>query len=75
MSNETPLYRARRRAGLSQTQLAELSGVMQCAISRIERGGKPSLSNAESLARVLEISELEILYPERYPAPVDQVAA
>lgn len=66
MNNETPLYRARRNAGLTQTQLAEASGVMQCAISRIERGSKASLESAAALARALGISELAILYPDRY---------
>lgn len=67
MSTTSPLYRARLSAGLTQNQLAEKSGVLQSTISRLERGqDSASPSTAEKLASVLGISELEILYPERY---------
>lgn len=74
MNTDTPLLRARRLAGLTQTQLAEASGVMQCAISRIERGGKASIDTAAALAKALGISELEILYPDRYESRREQAA-
>lgn len=67
MKKETPLARARKAAGLTQIQLAEKIGVLQSTISRLERGqDSASPSTAEKLAGVLGISELEILYPERY---------
>ena len=52
MSAARILRYARRRAGLSQRRLAELTGVPQPAIARIERGGvSPRL---ETLERLLE---------------------
>lgn len=45
------LSRARRAAGLTQTQLAEQSGVQQAVISRIEAGrANPTLETMEILA-------------------------
>lgn len=74
---ETPLRRARRAAGLTTTVLAERVGINQANISRLERGlqtATPQL--AEALARELgNVTELEILYPERYIAqPAGQEA-
>jgi transcriptional regulator with XRE-family HTH domain len=46
----------REKAELTQAQLAELSGVPQAAISRIERGGRaPRHSTLEKLANVLKV--------------------
>lgn len=46
------LSRARRAAGLTQAQLAEVCGVQQAVISRIEGGkGNPTLETVELLAR------------------------
>jgi len=46
------LRMARRRAGVSQRELARLSGVPQPTISRIERGGmSPTLDTLEPLVR------------------------
>jgi transcriptional regulator with XRE-family HTH domain len=46
----------REKAELTQAQLAELSGVPQAAISRIERGERtPRRSTLEKLARVLKV--------------------
>jgi transcriptional regulator with XRE-family HTH domain len=42
---------ARRRAGLTQTELATLSGTSQATLSAYERGGKSP--SADTLARVL----------------------
>lgn len=48
----TQLSRARRAAGLTQTQLAEECGIQQAVISRIESGkGNPTLETLEILAR------------------------
>lgn len=46
------LRRARRAAGLTQTQLAETTGVQQAIVSRIESGkGNPTIETIEILAR------------------------
>jgi transcriptional regulator with XRE-family HTH domain len=46
----------REKAELTQARLAELSGVPQAAISRIERGGRaPRDSTLEKLASVLDV--------------------
>lgn len=48
----TQLSRARRAADLTQSELAELTGVQQAVISRIERGkGNPTLKTLELLAK------------------------
>ncbi len=50
---------ARRRAGLSQRELARRSGIPQPSISRIERGlGSPTVNTLERLLRTCEM-ELE----------------
>ena len=47
----TLLSRARRAADLTQSELAEVSGVQQAVISRIEAGkGNPTLATMETLA-------------------------
>lgn len=47
----TLLSRARRAAGLTQSQLAEASGIQQALISRIEAGrSNPTLATMETLA-------------------------
>ncbi len=49
---------ARRRAGLTQRELAERAGTSQAAIARIERGRQsPSL---ETLERILHACDLEV---------------
>lgn len=57
----TQLSRARRAAGLTQSQLAEACGIQQAVISRIERGkANPTIETMEILAkgcgRTLKIS-------------------
>ncbi len=48
----TQLSRARRAAGLTQSELAEECGIQQAVISRIERGlGNPTLKTLELLAK------------------------
>ena len=64
-SMTTPLQKARKAAGLTQTELAKLAGTDQSQISRAERG-RVSVELAASIAAVLPISEVEILYPERF---------
>ncbi|MDQ6879705.1 MAG: helix-turn-helix transcriptional regulator [Candidatus Dormibacteraeota bacterium] len=47
------LIELRKEKGISQQQLAELSGVYQSEISRIERGSaNPSQATLEAIARV-----------------------
>lgn len=49
------VYEARERAGLTQRQLAELCGIRQSDLSKIERGtGNPSLKTLERIASALE---------------------
>lgn len=65
----TPLQNAREKAGLTQAQLAELVETKQSVISRIEsRRMNAGTDLAARLAKQLGISELEVLYPERYIA-------
>lgn len=52
MKASTSLTEARRRAGLSQSELAVRTGLMQPAISRIESGR--SVPNVETLDRLLK---------------------
>lgn len=71
---KTPLRKAREQAGLTIAELATAAGVDRGNLSRIERGRtNASLESAERLAKVLGISELEILYPKRY-APTDSAS-
>lgn len=65
----TPLEKARRARGLSQTELARRAGVDQARISRAEAGGTLSRKEAEALARFFgwPFHEMHVLYPERYP--------
>ena|SRR5438067_2412661 len=59
---------ARRRAGLTQRELARRSGVPQPSISKIESGGaSPTVDTLERLLRVCGM-ELE---PVRVPAEAD----
>lgn len=66
----TPLRKAREALGLSQSQLAEASGIDKATISRAENGMAVSRENAERLAKFFngDLSELEVLYPARYMA-------
>jgi len=54
------LREARRRAGLTQTELASRAGTTQSAIARIERGGSsPSFERLTSLIRLCGL-DLEV---------------
>jgi transcriptional regulator with XRE-family HTH domain len=69
MDEQTPLRKIRRFRGMSQMQVAARVGINQSHFSKIERGDvKPTPEVAEKLARFFghAITELEILYPERY---------
>ena len=55
------LKEARRRAGLSQCQLAALAGVTQSMICKIEcYGNRPSPRVAEKIAAALELTTVEM---------------
>lgn len=66
---ETPLRKARKSRGLTLTQVARENDMDEGNLSRIERGEQvPGVDVAARLAAFFkpELSELEILYPERY---------
>jgi transcriptional regulator with XRE-family HTH domain len=52
------LQEARRRAGLTQRQLAERAGTSQSAIARIERGRQ--IPSVETLQRILRACDLDL---------------
>ena len=55
------LKEARRRAGISQCQLAALAGVTQSMICKIERyGNRPSPRVAEKIAAALNLTTAEM---------------
>ena len=56
---------ARRRAGLTQAELAERIGTTQSAVARLERGR--SAPSAERLARIVRACGLELV-PTMMPA-------
>jgi transcriptional regulator with XRE-family HTH domain len=68
----TPLKRIRLERGAKQTDLAEKIGIDQGYLSRIENGDvRPSPEVAARIADEIGrewITELHILYPERYGA-------
>lgn len=71
---KTPLQQARERAKLTIAELARSAQVDRGNLWRIERvKARASLEAAEKLARVLGISEMEILYPERYENIQDHI--
>jgi len=76
-----PLKVARKRLNLNQAQAAVLLDTTQASISKYESGEvTPSTEVAAKLAAKLGMSELELLYPERYgfakdDAPAEQRAA
>lgn len=75
-----PLKRLRVSRELSQVKLAELLGIAQSLVSKYENGDvTPSIEKAAEIAAKLGMSELELLYPDRYgfvrEAPADQAEA
>lgn len=66
---KSPLRHARERRGLTLKAVADAVAADQGNISRIERGEQtPSKELAEALARFFghEVTEMQIIYPERY---------
>ena len=76
--NKTPLRTLREARGLTATQVASAVGMVQSSYTRIENGLGAS---PESAARIAEyfgrdfITELHILYPERYTGSTQDRAA
>lgn len=61
----TTLTTRRKTLGLSQTDLAEMSGVSPATIKNIERGkGNPSF---ETVEKILSVLGLEVLFRVRSP--------
>ena len=62
------LREARLSAGLSQSELEELSGIPKARLSRYENGHvEPSIQTLNRLARALNVSEASLLGDERAP--------
>lgn len=60
------LREARIRAGLSQSELEELSGIPKARLSRYENGHvEPSIQTLARLARSLDVSEASLLGDDR----------
>lgn len=60
----TSLYKYRKKAGLTQKQLAEKLGVTQACIGMWETGNrKPDIVDLKKLARVLGCTADELLEP------------
>lgn len=68
MNQSSPLRNIRKLNGYSLQHVCLKVGVDNGHLSRIERGEKTSPDLAERLSSFFknEISEIEILYPERY---------
>lgn len=63
----TPLEKTRRNRRLTQVAVAAAVGTDSGNISRMERMmQRPSPEMAERLAKFLGISEMKLIYPERY---------
>lgn len=76
MEIDTPLRRLRRARKLTLETVAAAVGTDTGNLSRIERGKQTSLALAEALVGYFGngITEAEILYPERFPAPPEDAA-
>jgi transcriptional regulator with XRE-family HTH domain len=62
----TRLREARLAAGLSQSELEDLSGIPKARLSRYENGHvEPSIQTLNRLARALNVSEASLLGDER----------
>jgi transcriptional regulator with XRE-family HTH domain len=73
----TPLRRTRIKKGLTLLNLSGPLGIDPGNLSRIERGiqaASPELAEKISKYFENEITELEVLYPERYPEKQEKVA-
>jgi predicted transcriptional regulator len=78
----TPLRRARMKAGIASAVIARESGLHLATITRIERGLQcASPDVAAGIVRALRrlgisgVTEMQILYPQRYRRGVRAAAA
>lgn len=71
----SPLRSARVKRGLTLRQACALVELDFSQLSRIERDGRTSRETATRLAEFFEITEEQVLYPERFPEPPNQKAA
>jgi len=68
------LKEARKRKGITQEKLSELSGINQTLISKYEQGiALPGIDNLQKLVMALEISADYFLLPQAYPTMVPKV--
>lgn len=66
---KTPLQRAREARNWTQKQVADMLKMDQGHYHRIERTGATTRETAEAIVRLfddVDLSELHVLYPERY---------
>lgn len=56
----TNLQKVRRSRLMTQQQLADEAGVSKFTITRLERGGEPSLATVERLAKALNTTPDEL---------------
>jgi len=72
---QSPLKLARLRRGLKSRAVAEAVNMDNGQYSRIERGAGLTPANAEAIAKFFghEVTEMQILYPERYLIPAEEM--
>lgn len=58
-----PVKEARTRKRMTQQHLADLCGVHEATICKIERGASPSLATIKLIAQALKISDYRKLLP------------
>ena len=71
---DTPLRKMREKLGITITELSRAVDIDVGNLSRIERGMQQvSLVRAETIAKYFsnEISVMEIIYPQKYQASID----
>lgn len=66
------IERLRQERGLTQVQLAELSGISQPHVSALERGvWEPRLATIMALARALDVQPGDLLPPSNHDSVSD----
>ncbi|MBU1692310.1 MAG: helix-turn-helix transcriptional regulator [Gammaproteobacteria bacterium] len=63
---DTPMKKARTGKNLTIYDVAKAVGLSASRISCIERGAPTSRDKVTAIARLLGITEEEVLYPERF---------
>ncbi|PRH82614.1 helix-turn-helix transcriptional regulator [Arenimonas caeni] len=69
------LKKAREALGLTQAEVAKAIGRDQPAISRYERGARPDLAIVPAYAKILGLTEVEVLFGPRCGGPAGDVEA